>query len=122
MSRRTLGHQGKAQSLDIRRWISQARVAVRGFVPLNHLRDSKRGPRLTSSAKPRLFFTRTYGRILRPGMAAGVLGQFPTPNAALAGSFDKLNIRGRKCKTRHSKKLDTFMTSSSLQDFYPARH
>jgi hypothetical protein len=35
------------------------------------------------------FFTRTYARILRPGIASA-LDQLPTPNAALRRCFDKL--------------------------------
>ena len=37
------------------------------------------------------FFTRTYSRILRPGIAS-TLGQLPTPNTALRRCFDKLEL------------------------------
>jgi len=37
------------------------------------------------------FFTRTYARIIRPGIASA-LGQLPTPNAALRRCFDKLEL------------------------------
>ena len=40
------------------------------------------------------FFSRTYARILRPGMASA-LGQLPTPNTALRRCFDKLELEIR---------------------------
>jgi hypothetical protein len=65
------------------------------------------------------FCTRTYNRILRPGLAS-VLPQISAPNSSLRRSFDKLDqevTAWDPARTFSCLKLDSFAPSSLLQDF-----
>jgi hypothetical protein len=109
--RRTAHHGNDALALlGIQKWLSaRARRIVKGplqptprialaDLPGHLRRDAHSGPGLHRRPamvhlpqNQRRITTRTYARILRPGIASA-LGQLPIPNAALRRCFDKLEL------------------------------